>query len=236
MSKFRYVNTRFWDDNYTSNLDPIEKLLFLYCLTNTSTNICGVYEIPIKKIAMDTGVDKDMVLKILDRFTKDGKVFYINGWLAIKNFIKHQTINPKTETGIVLALKDVPTDVMVKLIDYGYPIYTLSHSNTNNNINTNNNTNNNIKYNLKGADIIKAFELIDPKNKSYYGNKTQRSACDFLINEYGFDTVMKVIGILPKTNQMDYMPAIYTPYELKEKWNKLKAQLQKNYNKTPLMI
>ena len=37
MAKTRIINTRFWIDDYTSNLDPIEKLLFLYFLTNTAT-------------------------------------------------------------------------------------------------------------------------------------------------------------------------------------------------------
>lgn len=73
MAKQRMINTRFWEDGYTANLDPIEKLLFLYFLTNTSTNICGFYEIPLKKIASDTGLDKDMVLKIIKRFTDDKK-------------------------------------------------------------------------------------------------------------------------------------------------------------------
>jgi hypothetical protein len=92
------------------------------------------------------------------------------------------------------------------------------------------------KYSTQGADIIKAFESVDPKNKTYYGNKTQRSACDFLINEYGLERILKVIKILPKTNKLDYIPTIYTPYDLKEKWGKLEAQLQKYQNKQPLLI
>ena len=30
MAKKRYISTTFWRDEYVSNLDPIEKLLFLY--------------------------------------------------------------------------------------------------------------------------------------------------------------------------------------------------------------
>ena len=44
MSKQRSVDTCFWDDRYITQLDPSEKLLFLYLLTNTLTNICGVYQ------------------------------------------------------------------------------------------------------------------------------------------------------------------------------------------------
>jgi hypothetical protein len=90
LSKQRYINTTFWDDNYIANLDPSEKLVFIYLLTNPATNISGIYQIPIKRIATDTGFEKEMCQKILDRFQKDNKIKYENGWMAIKNFIKHQ--------------------------------------------------------------------------------------------------------------------------------------------------
>jgi hypothetical protein len=123
MAKQRMVNTRFWDDDYTSNLDPIEKLLFLYFLTNTSTNICGVYEIPLKKVANETGIDKEMVAKIIQRFTNDNKIFYQDGWVVVKNFIKHQNQkSPKVSKGIVEELKNVPEQILTTLnigqIDY----------------------------------------------------------------------------------------------------------------------
>ena len=60
MAKERIVNTRFWSDTYISNLDPIEKLLFLYLITNQYTEISGLYELPLKYMAVDTGIDKDI--------------------------------------------------------------------------------------------------------------------------------------------------------------------------------
>jgi len=92
------------------------------------------------------------------------------------------------------------------------------------------------KYSPEGALIIKAFEVVDPKNKTFYSNKTQRSACDFLISEYGLDRVLKVISILPQSNRIDYIPTVYTPFDLKEKWKKLETQLQKRANNQPLSI
>ncbi len=82
-------------------------------------------------------------------------------------------------------------------------------------------------FSVQGAEIIKAFEEIDPKNKRYYNNKTQREACDFLIREYGFEQVLRVIKVLPRTNVINYMPTITTPCELREKWVKLESQLLK---------
>ena len=100
MAKQRYINTKFWRDSYIEDLDPIEKLLFLYLLSNPDTNISGIYEIPLKIIAVDTGIEKSMVKKLLDRFEQDEKIMYRDGWVAFKNFTLHQTINPKINTCI----------------------------------------------------------------------------------------------------------------------------------------
>lgn len=84
-------------------------------------------------------------------------------------------------------------------------------------------------YNPLGAEILKAFEEIDPKNKSYYGNKNQRSACDFLIEEYGLERILKVIkDVLPKTNGKPYYPMIVSPWDLKEKGTKLKDAIERD--------
>jgi hypothetical protein len=118
MSKKRYVNTVFWDDAYITNLDPSEKLIFIYLLTNPCTNIAGVYQIPLKRIALDTGIDRDMCSKIIDRFQSDGKILYIDGWIAIKNFIKHQNFNsPMVKSGIERELTDSP-DSLKTFIGY----------------------------------------------------------------------------------------------------------------------
>lgn len=134
MAKQRVINTRFWIDDYIANLDPIEKLLFLYFLTNPSTDICGVYEIPLKTVATDTGIEKEMVEKILKRFRRDDKIIYKNGWVYIKNFIKHQSLNPKVEKGIQIGLERVPEEILNSL---SYPIDRLSHLNSNSNLNSN---------------------------------------------------------------------------------------------------
>ncbi len=234
MSKTRMINTRFWDDNYASNLDPIEKLMFLYFLTNTSTNISGIYEIPLKKIANETGIDKEMVIKIIDRFTKDNKIYYVNGWIGIKNFIKNQNQrSPKVKKGIEIEYMNIPKDILDKLIELGYGIDTLSHSNSNSNSNSNLNTGEqgsreqqkpkkDKKFTQQGAEVLKEFEEVDPKNKTYYANKTQRGACDFLIEEYGIEETVRIIKLLPRINKEKlYIGQVPTPFELKENWVKI---------------
>lgn len=165
MAKSRMIDTRFWDDNYTSNLDPIEKLLFLYCLTNTHTNICWVYEIPLKSIASDTGIDKDMVLKIMWRFESEWKIIFKDWWIAIRNFIKYQNQwSPKVKAWIDKELLKVPEWLNSLLqIPYTYHMDTVSYSNTNSN------TNSNLNISSK-EDTTKSLVVLENKSKPEINN------------------------------------------------------------------
>lgn len=82
------------------------------------------------------------------------------------------------------------------------------------------------------SSIIKEFENIDIKNKTYYGNTTQRKACSFLIENYGLDKVVKVINeVLPKSNELDYFPTITSPLQLRDKWTSLESAIKKYQSK-----
>ena len=100
MSKQRFVKTSFWYDSFIEKLLPKEKLLFLYLLTNELTDLCGVYEISIKRICFDTGLTKNEALKSLENFKKNDKIYYLDGFIFLKNFKKSQTNNPSVEKGI----------------------------------------------------------------------------------------------------------------------------------------
>ena len=109
--KLRSVNMHFWNDNYIVDLDPIEKLLFLYLLTNPNTNMLGVYELHIRRISFDTGIDKDMIIKIFDRFKDAGKASYIDGFVCLHNFTKHQAYNSNMKVSAVNSYNELPETV-----------------------------------------------------------------------------------------------------------------------------
>ena len=121
MATGRLINTNFWKDIYISNLDPIEKLLFLYLFTNPQTSLAGVYQLNVREVAFDTGIDKDMVAKVLKRFCDDGKMHYEKDWLVLRNFIKHQRPNPSIKLGIKKAIDDLPKWLQTRLneLDFG---------------------------------------------------------------------------------------------------------------------
>lgn len=107
-AKLRSVNTHFWTDSYIVELDPIEKLLFLYLLTNPLANIAGCYEIPLRQISFDTGIDREMVVKILARFEAARKIVYRDGWILLINFVKHQNLNENMRKGADALLSVAP--------------------------------------------------------------------------------------------------------------------------------
>lgn len=108
MAKNRVVNSKFWDDNYIITLKPIEKLLFLYFLTNPLTNICGAYEISTRRICFDTGIMEELLVTILTKFKTDKKIVYRDGWVIIHNFIKNQSLNPSIRASIKESLINMP--------------------------------------------------------------------------------------------------------------------------------
>lgn len=120
MGKNRYVNTRFWSDGWiVDDLNPLDRYVLLYLMTNEKTNLSGVYELPLRTIANETGIDKEELSRMIKRL--EPKVYYRHGWVVLVNAIKHQNYrNAKISAGIqrelciakpeLLELLRLPTD------------------------------------------------------------------------------------------------------------------------------
>lgn len=127
MSKNTYFHTRFWQDSYVCDLDPTEKIIFIYALTSPYLGLTGIYEVPLKYIAVETGIDKEMVAKILKRFQEDKKIIYHEGWLCVVKYPRYQSF--KGEPLLKAVKKEInaiPKTILEYFIGYGYPIDTLS--------------------------------------------------------------------------------------------------------------
>lgn len=109
MSTQRMIRTRFWSDSWIETQSPTAKLLFLFLLTNPKTNLCGIYEISLKTIAFESGLEDENISALLKGFEEAGKVYYYEGFVILRNSIKHQqTSNPKILQGIRRELKQLP--------------------------------------------------------------------------------------------------------------------------------
>lgn len=71
-------------------------------------------------------------------------------------------------------------------------------------------------------DVIKLFESVNPACKRYYGNPTQRKACQDLLDTYGLEELTNVINFLPVNNSTPYKPKANTPLQLWEKYQSIK--------------
>lgn len=85
------INTDLWTDRWVRSINPLDRLLFVYLLSNSHTNICGVYELSDDVMAFEVGLNiKDIHDAFLPRLAP--KVYYKDGWVILPKFPKHQNI------------------------------------------------------------------------------------------------------------------------------------------------
>lgn len=121
--KTRIIYTRFWHDNYISELNFKEKLVFIYLTTNDQVNICGIYELPDRYIKFDLGLKQSELDKIKQKFMEDNKFVFIDGWIKIVNHdIYNKFVGEKNNIAKEKELASIP----IKIKDFGYPIDRVS--------------------------------------------------------------------------------------------------------------
>lgn len=182
MAKLRSINTKFWSDDFIIDLDPLDRYFYLYLLTNEHTNISGVYELPKKVMIRETNLDRDTLEKCIDKL-KD-RVYYILGWVVIKNFIKNQSLNPKVKIGIKKSLDEVPSNIWLKIqeIDSLY----IGYDNFNLNLNLNlNNISNKIDYDSLLTNYAKKTDRsLTDKIKKYLKEVDIKSPNQIIVEYY----------------------------------------------------
>ena len=131
----RSVNERFWSDGWIRSINPLDRYLFLYFLTNEHTTWCGIYELDLGMMAFESGLDKEeLVRSMLPKLHP--KVIYQEGWVCIPNWIKYHTsesgtVSPQQKKGYENSLRAVPDRIrglFVDYIPYAYRMDTLSPS------------------------------------------------------------------------------------------------------------
>ena len=113
MSKLRSLNTAFWSDTWVEELEPMQKLLFIYLVTNEKTNMLGIYEASVKKISFETGIVPLVVKTYLKDFEKAEKVKYIDNRVILINYMKHQNYNTNMKKSAIDTYNDLPSSLMV---------------------------------------------------------------------------------------------------------------------------
>lgn len=124
----RYITTSFWPDPFIRSLYRDAKLFYMYLLTNSDTNIAGIYEFDRELAKINLDLDDESMDKIIEILEARRKVFFLEGWVIIKSWPKHQKwdCRPTIKTGIDKCLKQTPKSILYKAksIGYLYPIPT----------------------------------------------------------------------------------------------------------------
>lgn len=116
----RSISTRIWSDAWIETLSTEAKLLWVYLLTNRETNILGIYEISIKRIAYETWLGEEKVLEILSSFAKERKAFYFDGTVFIPSWLKNQAPNTNMLQSAQRLYDGLPNELIIKINDVGF--------------------------------------------------------------------------------------------------------------------
>lgn len=127
---YRQVHTTIWQDNWIAGLEPTDKLLWFYLLTNPKTTQSGVYEFSERYASFETGLSRKEVAGALQHFIEAGRVLYdqATSELMIVNWLKYNSArSPKVAAVVDKELESIKCrDFAIKVIklaqQYEYPI------------------------------------------------------------------------------------------------------------------
>lgn len=135
----RSIQDRFWSDLWVRKLNPLDRYLFIYLLTNEHTNWCGIYELDLGMMAYESGIDeRDLERSMLPRLHP--KIIYVDGWVYVPNWVKHHmseggNLSPQQKKGMETAWSTVPERIRLRIKAFGmegipspYPMHTVSAS------------------------------------------------------------------------------------------------------------
>lgn len=113
----RSINTRIWSDEWFETLKPTERLLWLYLLTNERTNMLGCYEVSMRRISYESGLDESMVRKAFEGFERAGKAYYLCGkYVFLPNWLKNQSMNTNMVKSARVIYETLPDSVLSAIV------------------------------------------------------------------------------------------------------------------------
>ena len=115
------IDTKFWSDPWVlGSLNPLDRYLFLYFISNEHTNISGIYEIATRTICFDTGIEEETLLKAMIPKLAP-KLYYKDNWIILVNFPKHQNLKSKDVIkGIQREFEQAPKSIQEYAIGRGW--------------------------------------------------------------------------------------------------------------------
>jgi len=78
------------EDDWFQELDIEARLLWIYLFTNPSASPAGIYRLPLRTIAFESGVSYEAAQRLILQFSDDGKAYYEDGVLWVVNMRRLQ--------------------------------------------------------------------------------------------------------------------------------------------------
>lgn len=130
MTNYKSIKSNFWQSDFILGLSPGEKYFYLYLITNSMTNLCGIYKFNLKLAELETGYSAEKIQKYLNSLEELGKIRISKSSkeIMIVNWFKHNFKNSKyTKRAINKELREVKDKEFLHLLyvicqDKGYPV------------------------------------------------------------------------------------------------------------------
>lgn len=132
MAIYRQLHTTFWKDDFIGECSQIEKLFYLYLISNDKTTQSGAYEFSYRYAQFELGISRQEVDQLINFFVSNGKIRFNkeNNEVLLVNWLKYNSArSPKVAPVIdkeMASLKTVEfkSEVVMNCIELGYPIKT----------------------------------------------------------------------------------------------------------------
>lgn len=120
MAGFRQIHTQIWADEWFAELATDEKMLFIYLFSNDATSLTGLYKLSLRIMEFESGINRERILEIFEKFAQDGKAYYENGIVLVTNMQKyHNSISPKVTIRMNKDIEAIPDCRLKRLYLYG---------------------------------------------------------------------------------------------------------------------
>ena len=132
MAIYRQLHTTFWKDDFIGECSQIEKLFYLYLISNDKTTQSGAYEFSYRYAQFELGISKQEVEQLINFFVSSGKIRFNkeNNEVLLVNWLKYNSArSPKVAPVIDKEMASLKTvefkmEVVTNCIELGYPIKT----------------------------------------------------------------------------------------------------------------
>lgn len=89
--KTRIIHTKIWEDSFFLSLNRAHKLLFIYFLANSKTNMLHCYECADKVILFETQCSVEELEDFKTQVEAAGKIYFFQDYVLLKNGEKYCT-------------------------------------------------------------------------------------------------------------------------------------------------